>query len=414
MTAASPAPRPARPWRPLLVLALLAAAVGLCGAAAGWWLRREAPPAPPEVDVTGADEEVARLLESLRQEVKADPRSARRWGLLGMALRAHDFGSEANVCFAQAERLDPREPRWPYYRGLTLVLTDPEEGAACLRRAVAQLDDQTQAPRFRLAEVLIEQGKLDEAGRLLAQALAHEPGHLRGRLLQARLALAAGDAKGCLDALEGCWGEPHVRHQAHLLGAEAWQRRGDAARGDELLAKVRQMPPDVPWRDPLVEEVERLVVGVRARLALAAGLSREGRTDEAIDLLEQVVEDRPGEATAWLLLGQLHAQRGRAARAEQALARAVAQNPASVDGWFGLGMVRQGDRPREAAAAFREAARLKPDHTLAHYHLGVCLKRLGDRDGAARHFREALRCQPDHEGARRALADLEGRTVREP
>src|SRR5213079_2958398 len=118
---------------------------------------------------------------------------------LGMVLRAHDFDAEANRCFEEAERLDPREPRWPYLRGQTLVLTDPEAGILCLRRAVQCCGDSPTAPRLRLAEALLEQGRLDEAQSHLEQAARRDP---RARLAWGRLALLREDWRGALAHLE--------------------------------------------------------------------------------------------------------------------------------------------------------------------------------------------------------------------
>jgi tetratricopeptide (TPR) repeat protein len=392
-----------------LLLLGLAVLTALAVAGGVWWLRRDAVVLPPVVDLSGADPEVARLVESARREVLAEPRSAERWGHLGMVLRAHDFADESGECFTQAERFDPAEPRWPYYRGLTLVLTQPRKGLSCLRRAIDRLGDGPPAPRFRLVEVLLEQGELDEAADQLRRALSIAPGHLRGRLLGARLALARRDWKRALGELEDCWDDVHTQRQARHLAAEAWQRLGDSARAEKLLAEARGLPPDVPWADPLVEEVERLVVGVRARLALASRLEHTGQPGEAIRVLELLLEDQPREVSAWVMLGQLLRRQRQFGPAEDALKRAVEIDPGSVEGWFHLGVVRAlGGRKREAVDAFRAAVRLKPDHALAHYNLGLCLQDTGDRGGARRAFEAALLCQPDHAAARRALAALGG------
>jgi tetratricopeptide (TPR) repeat protein len=347
------------------------------------------------------------LVELTRQKVVEAPRSAARWGRLGMVLRAHAFAGESNFCFEQAERLDPQEPRWPYYRGLTTVQTDPAAGLACLRRAVERLGDGPLGPRFRLVEVLLEQGELEEAASQLDLVRQRDPAHPRGRLLQARLACARQDWKGALAGLEGCWDDRHTRRQAHRLAALAWQRLGEPGRAGQMLARAKEGPEDVPWADPLVEEVDRLTVGLQPRLNHALVLERQGQVDEAIGLLQQLVRERPREATAWALLGQVHRRQNQLVPAEQALARAVEVDGGNVEGWFYLGVVRVFlGRKHQAAAAFREAIRLKPDHALAHYNLGICLKDAGDRDGARRALQEALRCQPDDALARKALADL--------
>src|SRR5438128_5493330 len=104
--------------RPLLVAAFLVLA---CGAGVVWYYIRPKPAptaTPPEVKAEGIDPSVAAAISAARQKVLDDPRSAAAWGELGKLLLAHTFEAEAEVCFEQAERLDPDDGRWPYYRGL--------------------------------------------------------------------------------------------------------------------------------------------------------------------------------------------------------------------------------------------------------------------------------------------------------
>src|SRR5207245_1393041 len=93
---------------------LISACVGiiLITIAAGLFWCRSAPPDPPELVLTGVDPAVVKVLEDSRAAVLQAPRSAAAWGRLGMVLVVHDFHAEANRCFAQAERLDGRDPRW--------------------------------------------------------------------------------------------------------------------------------------------------------------------------------------------------------------------------------------------------------------------------------------------------------------
>jgi tetratricopeptide (TPR) repeat protein len=389
------------PYRPLGLLLFLAL---LGTGAAGWiWWPRTAPSNPPSPDLTDADPRVAEWILQRRQEVLREPRSSQAWGRYGMGLRAHDFPEEANFCFREAEKLDPKEPHWPYLRGLTLVLTDPEAGIRCLERAAERAGDQL-VPRLRLAEVLLEQGRLDEAEHCLQAVLQRGAGHPRARLALARLAFAREDWRGGLNHLEGL----PSRKVVHTLRAEALHRLGDEVRTAAELKRARALPDDPPWPDPFVEEVERMQVGVRAQLARADSLARRGRVSEAMKLLEGVVKENPRNGRAWLLLGRTLLRSNRFAQAERALVEAVRLDAEAVEAWFQLGAARAFlGNPRGAAKAFAEVVRLKPDHTLGHYNLGLCLKELGDRAGAVREFYRTLRCQPDHAPAREALDAME-------
>src|SRR5262249_34745900 len=155
MATTGKAPGPVPPRRRFVCFAVLFGTAALVAGLAwfAWaWL---AASGPPPVGLTGADPDVAAARAEARSALRQCPRSGAAWGRLGMVLRAHDFGPEANACFAEAERLDPRDPRWPYLQGLTLLLTDLDAGIAKVRRAVELCKPLNTTPQLRLAEALL-------------------------------------------------------------------------------------------------------------------------------------------------------------------------------------------------------------------------------------------------------------------
>src|SRR5437879_6017209 len=147
--------------RPMLAVALLSVAILATGLGVYQWQRtatRQAPssqaadPEQPSLDLSGADPAVITAVEAARGAVRQSPSSANAWGQLGMILSAHTFPSEANACFLQAEQLDPREPRWPYYQGTELCLNDSEVAIAKLQRAAELFGSAFDGARLRLGE----------------------------------------------------------------------------------------------------------------------------------------------------------------------------------------------------------------------------------------------------------------------
>ena len=57
-----------------------------------------------------------------------------------------------------------------------------------------------------------------------------------------------------------------------------------------------------------------------------------------------------------------------------------------------------------ARAEFERAVEIEPVNDYAHFGLGLCLLRQGDRLGARRHLKLAVAMRPDHEHYRNALA----------
>src|SRR5437762_728489 len=112
MSAAKRRRRRRRYLLPVTAVILVGALIAALGV---WWSRRANPPVPPMVDLTGVDPAVCRAVEAARTAVLQSPKSADAWGKLGMVLMCHGLPVEASkACLVQAERLDPRQPRWPY------------------------------------------------------------------------------------------------------------------------------------------------------------------------------------------------------------------------------------------------------------------------------------------------------------
>lgn len=400
------APEPRRRGRWLVAALVLAlAATGGVLAVRHW--NRTPSPVPPDVDLTEADPVVRSAVESARDAVRRDPRSAAAWGRLGMLLAAHSFYPKAAVCFAEAQRLDPRERRWPYYRGVTLAPGDPDAALPPLRRAVELADAADAAPRLRLAELLLGQGRDEEAEELFRQVLAHDPDDARAHLGLGRLAAGRNDWPGSLEHLEIAAASRLTRKRARTLLAEVHRRRGEdaAAERERRLADALTADDEAP--DSLLEELGRLRVGRQADLDRASRMLRQGRGGEAVALLGRLVGDCPESASAWLGLGRALVQQGRYAAAERALRRAADLDAGRVEIQFYLGVALfQQRRPADAAVFFRRATGLRPDYAVAWYNLGHCLKAQGDRAGALDAFRTAVRYQPQHAAAHANLGEL--------
>jgi tetratricopeptide (TPR) repeat protein len=386
----------------ILGVVVIAVAVGT------WiWLRPH-PPLPPLPDYSGVDPEVVTAITTARDDVTARPSSEQAWGRLGMVLLAHDFEEEAVVCFQEAERLGPRQPRWPYLQGLILVRIDPDAGILCFERAVERCADDPIVPRVRLAEALLERGRLEEAQTHLERAILRDPDSIYARFWLGRLALLRENWIAALEHLAACIEDKHARKLAHTLRADLWNRLGEAEKARAEQERAALLPDDVRWPDPFVSEVLELKRGLRARLESADSLTREGKTGEVIVLLEETAGKYPKSAETWMRLGDLWRISRRLDRAEESFRRATQVDPEAAEPWFRLGTVYQAQgQPREAADNFRRAIRLRPDHALAHFDLGHCLNALGDPPGAANEYREALRCRPDFTPAMTALTELE-------
>lgn len=107
--------------------------------------------------------------------------------------------------------------------------------------------------------------------------------------------------------------------------------------------------------------------------------------------------------------GRARLSRGESAQATVPLERAKRREPAktSIREALGVAYLRL-RRYRQAAAEFQFILDASPADDYAHYCLGRCLDRLGERGQALGHFKMALVLRPDVEYYRDAVESREG------
>jgi tetratricopeptide (TPR) repeat protein len=377
-------------------------------AAALVYLHLSRSPAPPEVDVAGVDPAIVAALSQAREAVLESPRSAEAWGRLGMVLVVHDYRPQANVCFDQAERLDPRDVRWPYFHALgSLAVTDDEAALPKLEQAVALCGDDFDGPRMRLAELLLRLNRVDEAETHFRHLLDIDPGHVRAQLGLARIAAKRGNHQAALRSLDLAQKDRRTQKAAYKLLAELQQRLGSEAAAEAATRRAAELPDDLSWPDPLRDEVAVVRLGKLALLLQARKLRLEDRGAEAILVLRQAVRDYPNADDAWHQLGQAYLRAKDPQSAEPAFRRAGELAPRSHEHVFyrGAALAAMEDIPA-ATACFRKAIQLDPTFAPAHHNLGNCLMQAKDPEGAIAAYRTAVRYGPDLFDARLALATL--------
>lgn len=108
----------------------------------------------------------------------------------------------------------------------------------------------------------------------------------------------------------------------------------------------------------------------------------EGRADEALGALKDMVEQRPDFYGAYQLLAMIRRERGEYAQAHQAARQLIALQPAMYHGHAeeGLTWLAQGN-PRAAIAPLARAAEIAPRLATAHFNLGLALAESAEYGG---------------------------------
>ncbi|HWG42547.1 MAG TPA: tetratricopeptide repeat protein [Gemmataceae bacterium] len=394
--------------------AALLTAIALVGTVLWFVHPFSAPPTPPLVPLYEAEPGVSALIEKSRERVLREPRSAQAWGCLGQAFIANDMEAESQICFAEAERLDPSNPRWPYYQGGSLLNQgDRETALPYLRRAVercAVSERDNHAPQLTLAETLLTLGRQEEAEEHFRQVLERQADNPRARYGMALVASARQDWESSRSQLLRCVGSPFVQRKARVQLAIVSQRLGDEASADKFRRQADALPPDPEWIDPFVTEYLLWAVKKQSRYRLVESLETTGRLKEAVTVLQPMLSEYPNDYLPWVTLARVLGQLGEYDRAEQVMREALRLAPEKVQSHYYLSLMllmqaekatRNGDRDRaeklyqEAAQRARETLAIKPDYGFAHMALGLSLKGLGQRDNALAALRQAVLCNPE-------------------
>ena len=132
---------------------------------------------------------------------------------------------------------------------------------------------------------------------------------------------------------------------------------------------------------------------------------QQGRSDEAIALIEKSLILVPDRADCYSNLGIIFQAQGKLDDAIVAYQRAISLNPGHANAHSNLGVVlRATGKPVEAEDAYRTAIRVDPDHIDAYTNLGVLLTGLKRTEEAVACFCKAITLRPKHREARRLLA----------
>jgi tetratricopeptide (TPR) repeat protein len=389
------------------ILIVLLVAVG-GGGGLGWYVwRRSTAPVPPEIVTEGLDREWAEAIEKARQKIYADPYSAQAWGDLGKVLRAGQFLVEAAACFAQAERLEPNNPRWPYLQGEALRLRDNSAALAPLERAAALAGNaDTVAPSLRLAEVLLALGRNEEAETHLRRALEIEPDDPAVHYDLGIVTFARNDWADSLVHLKHCEHSPFTRRRACSLLATVYGRMDRKEEAEKYSHKADTLPPDSNWLDPFLADARTL--GRSARWQEIHQRESRGDYRTAVEQLTALLQDSP-DYSVYVALGKNLGKLGNFAGAEEALRSAIAMAPERFNAYQELSQLlwmraerddrKNRERARgefeEAASYARRAIERQPHSAMAYVLLGMSLRRLGKRPEALDAFRTAVECSPD-------------------
>ena len=317
-------------------------------------------------------------------------------------------GSTTDLAYADAFRS----------AGIDVDALDPAEIGASIRRRpiavaaalVATLDDWS-FMRIR---------SRPDPSRLIAATRAADPDPDRDQL---RATLLIGDAGVRRDRLGPLVERANIESWGPIsliLLGRSLARAGDQAAGVAILERTTVAYPDdigahidlgnllKASSPPRVEEAIREYTAARALRPesgheLSHALEDQGRGEEALSILRDLVHRRPSHGRDLVCYGTRLKRQGQIVEATAVLDRAIIALRAAIrlkpdSAWthyhLGRALGEEG-KYDETVVAYRKAIELNPDLAEAHNNLGLALSAQGKRDEAVAAYRKAIRLKPD-------------------
>ncbi|HLG95214.1 MAG TPA: tetratricopeptide repeat protein [Bryobacteraceae bacterium] len=195
----------------------------------------------------------------------------------------------------------------------------------------------------------------------------------------------------------------------HAVMTDHYIRRTPPA-GDPLAAKIEPHEPEILYRGEVRPYYpEKLAPSPENILYLALAQVRDNNnTDRGLVQLNAALKKyRPQQSEFYIGLGDASLARGESSQAASAYEQAARLKPDSLAAWLGLGNAfEQAGKLDRAADAFRRAAQLYPDNAEAWRKLGeVCVKEGRDQEALAA-LQKSAQLDPDIPETQYALGTL--------
>lgn len=300
-------PSPVRPYtarrRQTLRFALVTVAIA-CLFGAGWaiFLKPSPPPVIPPLPETD-DHMFAAAMQEAHELLRQDPWSAAKWGEMGRLLIGNGFIKESNAFFVQAEKLDPEEPRWPYFQGLICRRDNAAEAVVMFERSAPKFMD-TISPLCTLADAYLAAGRVEDAKKQFTLILQVHPNHGRALLGLGRVALDReeyADAETYLIKAAGqTWTQKAACRLLHLI----YKLENRQAEAERALRIYMSIDANEDIEDPVLADAQRMMMGKKLYLLRIDELTKARKLDEAVQFSRAYVQDYPDDTGAQGVLGR--------------------------------------------------------------------------------------------------------------
>jgi Flp pilus assembly protein TadD len=334
------------------------------------------------------DNRIAEAEQQLNYILKASPNDAGALNLLGTVRAKQGRFNEAETLFARAIRIDNEMVGARMNLAYLYLLKGAPEKTALELKEVLRLDPNNTDASYRLAWLLISQGRFDECISFLQEAE-------RSHTLSVPLLALLGDAhlkKGNVDKADESYlmalKQQGDNADALIGSAQVARARGDAKAAALYLVRARGVIADSP--------------DLLYKFALAALDSH--LNGEAMMALKRAIELRPAEPSYYFVLGVTWLKKPDLQEAEQAFRQSLKLRPDNASGQMHLGYSLLKQKKFSEAREWLEKSIQKDTGTPeSFYYLGLIAQEQTEDEQAIKFFEKAIQLSPSFASAHVAL-----------
>lgn len=315
-----------------------------------------------------AANQLAEAEQQLNQVLKLAPNEATALNLLGAIRAKQGKLDEAEALFSRAVRSDNTLTGAHMNLAYLYLLKGAPEKTASELKEVLRLEPSNAEAAYRLAWLLLSQGRIDECISFVEK-------------LKATLAVSA--------PLLGVLGDAYLRKNDRAAGVSALNsaielKPDDPAYHFSLGAAWLKHPADLQEAEQSFREFLKLrPEDAQGQLHLGYVLLKQKQHGEARELLERSIQKSSGTPEAFYYLGLIAQGQNEDARAMELFEKAIQLAPQFAHVHIALGStyLKLKDYPR-AQQALETGVKLSPEDAKAHYNLALLYARLKNPERA--------------------------------
>lgn len=389
-----------------MALVFVALGIAATGGAIAWRHHHSTIQVPIPAQLAEFDGQVQAYIKEFMAKAQAAPGEAEAQVRLGLVYAAHRLWPEARTCFANAARLNPKQPLAPYHEAVALAEMG-EYDAALAELTQITRDFSTFAPaHHRRGTLLLDKGDHVEAAAAFEKLIKLAPDAASGYAGLGEAKLQARQHAEAVPFLEKAAEKNRTDRMIQFLLGTAYLRSGRTVEAQEHLARGAGAQRAF-MADAWSAEQESHGMTIANQMDRALALQESKQPEEGARVLENALKWHPDSYPVMNNLAIMYISMNQYDRARDVLMRAVEKDANRFETFLNLAVARAALQDLDGALeAANRAAALWPKVGQTHLIRANLLKSMGREQEALTAFEEALKYDAENLSIHAGLASL--------